>query len=321
MSEICVALRSFDALTQDLVSIDEAVRIGLGGIESLIPRKDFFPQYWDRNYSKSKYIPVKTEIAESKDLAGTFSDKSTWGNYRGKIKCFSPGSSNEKKFIGIEEARDELVKLSTLYYLDLEHEIEAAQVAYTSISQQLGGVRGHVSAFISEKRSYMPFHWDNVHNFTVQISGKKAWYLAENEEFKNVSCNHAAGRKPESFFKSGAAILLEDVRPIRKNIKKVIMEPGDVLYLPRGYWHATRTLTQSLSVSFNFYPLLLVERLASLISSHSRVSDALRFDMALMQRRYNSDVLEKFSSTISDLIVNLVDGVDKAIDLLPAEGE
>jgi len=64
-------------------------------------------------------------------------------------------------------------------------------------------------------------HWDDHDVFVVQIEGRKAWTLyGVTEAWPTRRGRGAQASPPET------------------PIERTVLEPGDVLYLPRGYWHA-----------------------------------------------------------------------------------
>jgi hypothetical protein len=64
-------------------------------------------------------------------------------------------------------------------------------------------------------------HWDDHEVFVLQLEGRKAWSLY--------------GATETAPTRRGGAVPAE--RPTRAR-EELVLEPGDVLYLPRGYWHA-----------------------------------------------------------------------------------
>ena len=63
-------------------------------------------------------------------------------------------------------------------------------------------------------------HWDDHDVFVIQVEGAKRWALYG-------STRASPTRRDES----------EHVRP-QTPLQDIVLEPGDILYLPRGYWHA-----------------------------------------------------------------------------------
>ncbi|MEV7423355.1 cupin domain-containing protein [Streptomyces sp. NPDC091212] len=62
-------------------------------------------------------------------------------------------------------------------------------------------------------------HWDNHDVFAIQLRGKKRWRILGRNEFSMHARDSAMGTPP--------AEVVDDL----------VLAPGDVLFLPRGYWH------------------------------------------------------------------------------------
>ncbi len=88
-------------------------------------------------------------------------------------------------------------------------------------------------------------HFDLHHVFAVQLEGEKTWRLYENRADAPVSfpVDDAESRR---WFAQTRGKLMTEIR----------MRPGDVLYLPRGWYHdAMATEGASLHVTFSVTPL------------------------------------------------------------------
>jgi hypothetical protein len=107
------------------------------------------------------------------------------------------------------------------------------------------------AVFISAAGGGLPTHFDNKEVIVVQIGGRKQWRIAENTQVSFPTANYAARSDyvaPElaRYFRpeNGGG------EPGRYEL--VDMQPGSVLFLPRGYWHGTRAEGVSVSLSFGF---------------------------------------------------------------------
>lgn len=109
--------------------------------------------------------------------------------------------------------------------------------------------------FASRKGSHTPLHFDSGDGFTLQLSGTKRWRLAANTHLPLPDNNFLArGSLPASLHAVGGGPMpAEFPEPSRE----VTMQPGVMLYVPRGTWHCTDTDEDSLSLDFNFTPRLL----------------------------------------------------------------
>lgn len=84
----------------------------------------------------------------------------------------------------------------------------------------LGSCQANLYAAWGETQGFN-VHWDAHDVFVVQVEGRKRWALCGvTRPAPSVRDNRADHPRPET------------------PIKEVVLEPGDMLYLPRGYWHA-----------------------------------------------------------------------------------
>lgn len=88
-------------------------------------------------------------------------------------------------------------------------------------------------------------HFDLHHVFAVQLEGEKTWRLYENRAEAPVSFPVEDAESRRWFTETRGKLMTE-----------VHMRPGDVLYLPRGWYHdAMTTEGASLHVTFSVSPL------------------------------------------------------------------
>jgi ribosomal protein L16 Arg81 hydroxylase len=102
-----------------------------------------------------------------------------------------------------------------------------------------------INAFASLPGRGAFWHWDAQENFIVQVRGRKRWRVAPNEylEWPTNGGQQGAERLPEIRFQ-----LTDPTKPIEvpKQWRTIELEPGDVLFTPRGYWHSTENIDESL---------------------------------------------------------------------------
>lgn len=108
-------------------------------------------------------------------------------------------------------------------------------------------------------------HWDDHDVIVVQLAGEKSWEVRGQTRI---------------------APLYRDADPNSEPSKDIVwagtMQPGDVMHIPRGYWHqATRTDCgdgYSLHVTFGFMKRTGIDWL-SWLADHARESEAFRHDL------------------------------------------
>jgi len=99
-----------------------------------------------------------------------------------------------------------------------------------------------VTAYFSPPKAIGVLHFDRQHNFFIQREGVKRWFVSEKAAVKNPYANLVYSGLSQDFFdsmnKKGYHILL----PNECGKKVYQLNPGDVLYIPPGFYHSPETL-------------------------------------------------------------------------------
>ncbi len=99
------------------------------------------------------------------------------------------------------------------------------------------------SVFLSKPGPGSRMHFDAQESFVVQVRGRKRWWLAPNEGVQFPAENYIAG----DAVPGSLAVQLD--RPLADRMPhdavSVVLEPGSIMFVPRGTWHATETLEES----------------------------------------------------------------------------
>jgi ribosomal protein L16 Arg81 hydroxylase len=136
----------------------------------------------------------------------------------------------------------------TLYFIGLRDEHLDRWVSV--LEEELGVVRGStvMSAFASRRGRGLPTHYDHNDNFVVQARGTKRWRLAKNDHVRNPTVGYTLGEKPRPMQIAEAPNGFPG--ELREH-RIVDLDPGAVMFMPRGTWHDTETIEDS-SLHFNF---------------------------------------------------------------------
>jgi ribosomal protein L16 Arg81 hydroxylase len=118
------------------------------------------------------------------------------------------------------------------------------------ISNQLGLLRRmtRVSCFASRRGVGIPMHYDLNDNIVIQVRGSKRWRLAENTSVKFPTVGFTLGRPRQPVHRAEAPRGFPDRFPDEHEV--VELQPGSVMFVPRGYWHDCET-TDHESIHFN----------------------------------------------------------------------
>lgn len=92
-------------------------------------------------------------------------------------------------------------------------------------------------------------HYDDVLTFNVQLRGEKVWRMAPNRHVENPL---RAGSTRDDHAPRFARRPLPATMPSDATTFRV--KPGSVVFIPRGYWHATEPEGESFAVYFSVRP-------------------------------------------------------------------
>lgn len=179
-----------------------------------------------------------------------------------KVRACLPDFDDEYSSISLEpqDALKAFRNNMTLVFDSMQTQDAMIAAALSRIREDLGLVTGGADNNLCKARSIVyatpagagtRMHFDANANFIIQLSGSKRWMLAANTSVRNPTERFTVGayEMPAALEKQCHAELLHE---IPEDASEIIMEPGCVLFVPRGYWHATDTEEDSLSLNFTF---------------------------------------------------------------------
>jgi hypothetical protein len=174
--------------------------------------------------------------------------------YRGNLR-FTSGRRYQK-MLAIDQ-----VHAASLYRMGLTVQFEdiAPFVAATApdlrlLEAELGVARGsaRASVFASPLADGLSPHFDAQDLFSIQLKGSKRFRIAPVRELRYpVGTQFVPDSEPFDFLYPQVPDGFPD--PTGVDFTTVDMQPGSVLFVPRGTWHATESGGDSLSVSIGLY--------------------------------------------------------------------
>ena len=93
-------------------------------------------------------------------------------------------------------------------------------------------------------------HFDQNINFVLQLRGTKKWWLAPNQHFENPTQRHTMGLPLDPELASYSRSPMPKRMPA--NSRKIVLKPGSLLFVPRGFWHSTEAEGEALALNFTF---------------------------------------------------------------------
>ncbi len=135
-------------------------------------------------------------------------------------------------------------------------------------------------------------HFDQNINFVLQIHGTKTWWLAPNFTFVNPTERFTIGQPLDPELASYA--LEEPPTTMPEPQEKIVLKPGSMLFVPRGYWHRTEAEGEALALNFTFSQPTWIDLLLLALRSRLSLSPEWR-ELAKV------DSPERFDSLLAEL--------------------
>lgn len=115
-------------------------------------------------------------------------------------------------------------------------------------------------AYMSGHRSGFTTHFDARHATTLQIEGTKKWRFAAGPSVPFPPTNAEMREQTAEYVQADMPRRIRDLAlepplappPRDLELAEVTLQPGDVLYLPPGTWHAAEAVDHSLAVNMAF---------------------------------------------------------------------
>ena len=147
-----------------------------------------------------------------------------------------------------------------------------------------------VEAFWSRGDARAPSHHDDYDIIVVHLHGRKRWFISN----RPSELPNPWNKLPEN--------------PSRiDRFEEVPVEPGDVLYLPRGTTHKVDAVTDAIHLSIGFVPLSLREAVIACVDHLSDLTQSLRETVApdlgaRIQRADFADLYGRVRVALADLV-------------------
>jgi 50S ribosomal protein L16 3-hydroxylase len=233
----------------------------------------FLDEYWP---DRAAFIPAsQRRLNELLPTLSVTSIVSLVENYPAPIHAVSSGNKDGAQH-RMATGRAALAALddgATLCLSGVHTVLPEARDLLAALAADLGlppEVATQCNGYTSPAGEGVPWHFDDREVFVLQVQGSKRWTLAVNREVPYPSSNFVLSTgAPRSTDELSGYAPNQFTGPLPDDEREVLLQPGSVLFMPRGTWHRTTAHEPSLSLTFGlFLPTMLDVILTNLRSRH-----------------------------------------------------
>ena len=193
--------------------------------------------------------------------------------HRQDIRVFGPGGF--RSVVAPRAALDFLSQGYNLYITGVEETSPEARALLADVARDLRMApwQLHVEAFAGRAGGISSRHYDHDVNFQILLDGEKEWLLEENRNIDNplqsfhpsVSASGAwSGLREEAY--ASDPVMPTAFDPERS--ERLHARAGTTVFLPRGWWHETRSLTDTWSINLVLRSTTWARALAKALEIH-----------------------------------------------------
>jgi hypothetical protein len=214
--------------------------------------RDLLGGYWpERHFCVHRKLADLPAVLHREELGGV---EGLAQHYRGPV-AFGRGAVDTRTF-NSDAHPAHLFRLGfTVYLYDIAASVPGLPAWLAALERDLGVSPGSskIGAFASPRGDGLPIHFDADDVLSVQLSGSKTFGIAPVENLRfPIGQQFGPGMLPGDELYPQATTGFP--RPDGQPLERIRMEPGSVLYLPRGTWHTTRAESDSFSISIGIRP-------------------------------------------------------------------
>ncbi|MDK2123898.1 cupin domain-containing protein [Parachitinimonas caeni] len=277
-----------------ILHAEDSDRFVFEGFESLIAPIDsetFFKDYWEKRAffikrAKTGYFDSLLSLADIDQFIGTrlFRKADIRIAKQGKIRDFEDFSKDGAADRGI--LLNEFANGSTLVFEHLNrHHAPLAHAIYQCEADLHVPFRSNIYLTPAQSQGFAQ-HWDTHDVLILQVHGKKTWQVFDSP----MALPHEAHKFDSSW--TGKANLLAEIT----------LEPGDVLFLPRGFVHSASTSDgTSLHITIGMRSLTLGDVATRAFEKAVKANVAMR-KVALFREYQDEQRIEDARALLHDIV-------------------
>jgi 50S ribosomal protein L16 3-hydroxylase len=230
-----------------------APKSGLATLLAPYSTEEFFARHWPANHVLLPASLGRLNALESmvpvRDL------EMLLDAWRSTVRVFPPGERDQlSPHVSTEAAAQLYERGFTLVFDSVDLWFSGLRAWLEAIQVELGlppTVWGRCMIYATPTGNGFNPHFDENANFAIQLRGVKRWRVAPNASVVDPTAGYRLGGYLNPELLAETHDLLPERMPDVEAFE-VTLEPGALLFLPRGYWHHTTAPEPSLSLNFTF---------------------------------------------------------------------
>lgn len=216
--------------------------------------ESFLARHWPDQHLICHGAPERlgplVELPEFSDLALLL------GSYRDQVRIALPDKRDEHSSLKVDGVTAAALHGSGMALIlnGVERFLPLVSDWLNALRLELGlppGCEPRSIVYVTPSGAGNSPHFDANANFVMQLRGTKRWHLAPNAHVPHPTDRWAMNEAtmPEELrgYVTGP---LPTTMPVDAEV--IDLHPGSVLFVPRGYWHATEADEDTLSLNFTF---------------------------------------------------------------------
>ena len=226
--------------------------------------EQFLTHYWPDKKLFASHGPL-SRFKELTNFPADISKLSKLAS-KGKIGVWFPKRLRNKqtiKFHGMTYPAESASKFynigATISFYSIQKFIPVVNRLLRQFEQELGLLPGdgYCYLFVAPGEGEIPPHFDREANINIEILGKKTWNVTENEYVRLPVDSFIPSAVHNNSFQ--LEVKKYQRKPIPMRGPKIYSESfeadsGSFLFLPRGWWHQTKSLEPTISLAMSFGP-------------------------------------------------------------------
>jgi ribosomal protein L16 Arg81 hydroxylase len=236
---------------------------------SPIEEEVFFEQYWNQ---KALHIPGKPD-----KFKGLF-DRAAFDHAVQSCADLKVGFTDEKGWPGHFNIRPQQIpEMLALRKTVCASVIDPADPTLTAFLRGFGkhfALAGNFffNSYLSPDGGGFGLHLDHHPVSIMQIEGQKRWWYSPEPALRQVITNVSFPRDRESLKLPWVTV----TKPREEDLREVVLNPGDILYMPQGTWHRAQAIGGSLGLTLAMKSLTPLELIQSALFPYIKNSVELR---------------------------------------------